>query len=349
MKIQVKTAKPYTVFLEENALEVAGEFLLPFCPGRYVAIVTDQTVDALHGKTLESSLSRSGIRFVKFVIPPGEGSKQAAQYIRLLEFLAEEKLTRADLLLAFGGGVVGDLAGFAAATYLRGIPFIQIPTTLLAMVDSSVGGKTAIDLAAGKNLAGAFYQPKAVLCDTAVLKTLPKATFSDGCAEVIKYGVIGDTALFAHLEEAGIAFDRERVIAACIRMKSKIVEEDEFDKGNRQLLNLGHTFGHAIEACSRYAVSHGQAVAMGMVMMAACATANGLCERTLGDKIASVCRQFGLPTQTAYTKESLYAAMLGDKKRQGDVITLVVPEDIGRCRLYPVPIGELPAFLESGM
>lgn len=349
MKIQVETKKPYTVFLERGALKTAGEFLLPFCPGKYAAIVTDQTVDVLHGKTLEDSLCASGIRFVKFVIPPGETSKNAEQYIKLLEFLAKEKFTRTDLLLAFGGGVVGDLAGFAAATFLRGIPFIQIPTTLLAMVDSSVGGKTAIDLMAGKNLAGAFYQPKAVLCDTAVLETLPETVLSDGCAEVIKYGILGDAELFWHLKEAGMAFDRERVTSACIKMKGEIVAEDEFDRGRRQLLNLGHTFGHAIEACSRYAVSHGKAVAIGMVMMAECAAANGLCEKTLPGEIEAICSAFGLPTRTDYGKEALYAALLGDKKRQGDAITLVVPEGIGRCRLYPVPIGELKAFLESGM
>ena len=187
--------------------------------------------------------------------------------MELLNFLAENKLTRSDALIALGGGVVGDLTGFAAATYLRGIDYIQIPTTLLAAVDSSVGGKTAIDLPSGKNLVGAFYQPKLVLCDTDTLNTLPEDIFRDGCAEVIKYGVLYDAELFAHLDESGLSFDREAVIARCVELKRDVVAEDEFDRGKRQKLNLGHTIGHGIEACSGYGISHGKAVAMGMTII----------------------------------------------------------------------------------
>ncbi len=348
-KIHVDASQPYDVLLEAGCLSRAADYIAPYCKNRYAAIVTDDAVDPLYGTALENNLLAAGIRTVKCVIPNGEASKNAANYIALLEFLAENRLTRGDLVIALGGGVVGDLAGFAAATFLRGIAFVQIPTTLLAMVDSSVGGKTAIDLRAGKNLAGAFYQPKTVLCDPEVLRSLPADIFSDGCAEVIKYGVLGSASLFAHLREKGSDFDREAVIRECIEMKSRIVHEDEFDTGARQLLNFGHTFGHAIEKNSNFSLSHGRAVAIGMVIMAKSAAGAGICSPAVAGEIASVCEKLGLPVKTAYTPERLYDAMLSDKKRKGDTVTLVVPEEIGRCRLHPVPVSALLSFLKQGM
>ncbi|MBE7024695.1 MAG: 3-dehydroquinate synthase [Ruminococcaceae bacterium] len=348
-KIHVAAEKPYDVLLEAGSFGAAGKYIQPYCKNGYAAIVTDDTVDGFYGGMLEEALSREGIRTVKFVIPHGESSKNAETYVTLLEFLAENRLTRQDLMIALGGGVVGDLAGFAAATFLRGIPYMQIPTTLLAMVDSSVGGKTAIDLRAGKNLAGAFYQPAAVICDPDLLHTLPEAYQADGVAEVIKYGVLGSASLFTHLQEKGTAFDRTAVIGECIAMKSDIVQRDERDIGVRQLLNFGHTIGHAIEKNSRYAVSHGRAVAIGMVLMAKSAARAGLCGEEVATEIAEVCRIFGLPTATEYTAESLYDAMLSDKKRTGDTVTLVVPETIGKCRLHPISVPGLLPFLKQGM
>lgn len=348
-KMHVAASRPYDVLLEAGCLEKAADYIAPFCKNNYAAIVTDDTVDALYGAALAGSLQKAGIRTVKFVLPHGEESKNAENYIALLEFLAENRLTRSDLVIALGGGVVGDLTGFAAATFLRGVDFVQIPTTLLAMVDSSVGGKTAIDLRAGKNLAGAFYQPKTVLCDPAVLETLPKATFADGCAEVIKYGVLGSAPLFAHLKAKGPDFDRAQVIAECIEMKSRIVNEDEFDTGLRQLLNFGHTFGHAIEKTSNFGLSHGSAVAVGMVIMAKSAAGAGLCSADVAAEIEQVCTLFGLPVKTEYAPETLYDAMLSDKKRKGDTVTLVVPEAIGSCVLHPLPVPDLLDFLKKGM
>jgi len=348
-KIHVAASRPYDVVLEAGCLEKAADYIAPYSENRYAAIVTDDTVDALYGTALTAHLTEAGIRTVKFVLPHGESSKNAENYVALLEFLAENHLTRSDLIIALGGGVVGDLAGFAAATFLRGVDFVQIPTTLLAMVDSSVGGKTAIDLRAGKNLAGAFYQPKTVLCDPLVLKTLPDATFADGCAEVIKYGVLGSASLFAHLKENGLLFDRVQVIAECIEMKSRIVNEDEFDTGLRQLLNFGRTFGHAIEKNSHFALSHGSAVAIGMVIMAKSAAEAGLCDGAVAAEIEQVCTAFGLPTKTEYAPQTLYDAMLSDKKRKGNTVTLVVPETIGKCVLYPLPVPDLLPFLKKGM
>ncbi len=348
-KIHVAASRPYDVILEAGCLENAGEYILPYCKNNFAAIVTDDTVDGLYGAALEKSLTEKGIRTVKFVFPHGEESKNAETYISLLEFLAESHITRSDLIIALGGGVVGDLTGFAAATFLRGVAFVQIPTTLLAMVDSSVGGKTAIDLRAGKNLAGAFYQPKTVLCDPTVLESLPADIFADGCAEVIKYGVLGSESLFAHLKEKGTAFEREAVIAECIAMKSRIVNEDEFDTGLRQLLNFGHTFGHAIEKTSDFGLSHGKSVAIGMVIMAKSASAAGLCDTAIAEEITAVCEKFGLPTQTEYDAKTLYDVMLSDKKRKGDTVTLVTPEKIGACTLYPVAVSALLSFLERGM
>lgn len=348
-KIHIATGNPYDVLLGSGILSEAGSFISPLAKNGYAAIVTDDTVDALYGTAVETALRKSGIRTVKFVFPHGEQSKNAETYINLLEFLAENHLTRSDLLIALGGGVVGDLTGFCAATYLRGIPFVQIPTTLLAMVDSSVGGKTAIDLRAGKNLAGAFYQPKLVLCDMDVLSTLSEEIFKDGAAEVIKYGVLGSRDLFSHLKEKGTEFDREAVIAECIEMKARIVSADEFDLGQRMLLNFGHTFGHAVEKMSNFSVSHGKAVAIGMMLMANSAYRNGLCKKEVPDAIKEVLRAFALPLNTDFSNEELYAAMLSDKKRSGDSLTLVIPSEIGNCTLLKKPTDSLLSFLESGL
>ncbi len=347
-KIHVAAAKSYDVILQSGCLKNIGKHLAPFAKNGYAAIITDSVVDALYGETLSRSLSESGVKTVKFVFPNGEKSKNADTYLRALSFLSENHVTRDDLIIALGGGVVGDLAGFTAATYLRGIDFVQIPTTLLAMVDSSVGGKTAIDLPEGKNLVGAFHQPRAVFCDPEVLDTLPADIFRDGSAEVIKYGVLGDAALFYHLTEKGLDFDRDYVLERCIALKSRIVESDEFDKGTRALLNLGHTVGHAIEKESNFALSHGVGVGIGMAMIAKSAAANGFCEKTVFEEICAVLEKFGLPTSTEMEKGRILSAMLSDKKRRGDAITLVLPEKIGSAVLYEAPISSLSAFLFEG-
>lgn len=259
--VTVRASRPYEVTIGRGLLDTVGRQAAGQWKGRSAAVVSDSTVAPLYLNRVKDSLERAGFQVHSFVFPAGEDQKNGGTYLKLLEFLAARRLTRADGLIALGGGVVGDLAGFAAATFLRGIGFLQLPTTLLAAVDSSVGGKTAIDLTNGKNLAGAFYQPQAVLCDLDTLDTLPAEVFADGCAEVIKYGMIGDPALLARLETVDFRADPEELVARCVAQKRNLVEQDEFDTGARQLLNLGHTLGHGVEACSGYTVSHGRAVA----------------------------------------------------------------------------------------
>ncbi len=328
-----------------------GSGLLPSLPGEIqklgkvekVCIVSDSNVFPLYGEDCVRALDRAGFSVGTYVFPAGEASKNGFTYLELLNRLAELKLTRSDLIVALGGGVVGDLAGFAAATYLRGIRFIQIPTTLLAAVDSSVGGKTAIDLPSGKNLAGAFYQPSLVLCDTDTLHTLPKEVFTDGCAEVIKYGVLYDPQLFAHLEEKGLSFDRETVITRCVELKRDVVAEDEFDTGARMKLNLGHTIGNGVEAKSNFAVSHGRAVAIGMAIVS---RASGCPD---SDRIQSILKKFDLPTGTDYSAEDLFAYTLSDKKRSGGTVNLILPRAIGSCDIVPTPVDSLKSFIEAGL
>ena len=283
------------------------------------------------------------------MFPAGEESKNGETYLKLLNFLAGHRLTRSDCLVALGGGVVGDMTGFAAATYLRGVDYIQVPTTVLAAVDSSVGGKTAIDLECGKNLAGAFYQPRLVLCDIDTLNTLPEDIFRDGCAEIIKYGVLYDPALFSHLQTKLLSFDREAVIARCVELKRDVVAADEFDRGERQKLNLGHTIGHSVEANSHFAISHGKAVAIGMAIVSRASAKRSLCAEETAAAIETLITDFSLPTQTADSAEELYRIALSDKKRFGGTVNLIVPVEIGNCIIHTVTTQELKTFIEAGL
>lgn len=347
--VSVTASRNYEVKIGRGLLDRAGEELRGLTRTDGVAVVTDSNVAPLYLDRLERSLRAAGYGVQSFVFPAGEPSKNGETYLKLLGFLADHRLTRTDAVVALGGGVTGDLAGFAAATYLRGLGFVQIPTTLLAAVDSSVGGKTAIDLPEGKNLAGAFYQPMAVLCDLDTLDTLPDEIFREGCAEVIKYAVLFDEDLFRHLWDRGPDFDRSRVVTRCVECKRDVVKADEFDTGARQLLNLGHTVGHGIERASNYTVSHGAAVAAGMAIVSRAAAKMGVCVRETAENIAELLRRFGLPTGTEFPAEALLSGMLADKKRSGDRINLILPEKIGRCRIQGIPVADLPSILEAGL
>lgn len=344
----VSASRRYPVHIGYGLLEQAGPLLKSVKEAGTAAVISDSNVWPLHGKTLVDSLENAGYHVISFVFPAGEASKSSDTYLKILSFLAEHHLTRSDILLALGGGVTGDLVGFAAATYLRGISYVQLPTSLLAMVDSSVGGKTAIDLPSGKNLVGAFYQPELVLCDLQTLQTLPDHIFRDGCAEVIKYGVLYDPALFAHLTGKGLDFDRETVVARCVELKSQVVAQDEFDTGVRQMLNLGHTIGHSVETCSHFEISHGQAVAIGMALITKAGVQLGITSNTAKQAIMEVLKRFGLPVATAFSAEQLYQAALSDKKRNGQKITLIFPVEIGSCRIYPTELPEFRKIVEAG-
>lgn len=345
--VNVAASVPYAVRVGEGLISRADGFIPE--GARIAAVVSDDRVFPLYGKTLTDALARAGLRTPSFVFPNGERSKVGGTYLDILGFLAGEGLTRSDIVVALGGGVVGDVAGFAAATYMRGIRYVQVPTTLLAAVDSSVGGKCAIDLPQGKNLAGAFYQPAAVVCDVTTLSTLPSGVFADGCAEALKYGVIGDEKLFCHLSERGALFDREYVISRCVEMKADIVSRDEFDLGERALLNLGHTFGHAVEAESGYSVTHGKAVAIGMATVARGAVRLGLSEPGTDRTIVSALEKLGLPTRADPGKiDAAIAAMKNDKKRRGDETTVVIPKRIGECVLTKMTREELEELMKGG-
>lgn len=347
--VTVKTSATYEVLIGSGLLQKAGEEVKKVISPCKAAIVTDSTVVHLYEETVRKSLTEAGFSVCTFVFPAGEASKNMHTLSHLLEFLAKEEMTRTDMIVALGGGVTGDLAGFGAAVYLRGIPFVQIPTTFLAAIDSSVGGKTAVDLEAGKNLAGAFYQPKLVLCDTDVLQTLPEVVFADGIAEALKYGVLGDAALFEKIAGGDFRQDLEEIIETCVSMKRDVVEEDEFDTGKRQLLNLGHTFGHAIEQKSHFQMTHGHAVAIGMHLIAKAAEAKGIAEKGTAAAIAKALEQNQLPKETEFSPAEVAEGTLRDKKRRGGTISFVFPKKIGDCEIVKIPVEEVEALAKMAM
>ncbi len=348
-QVEISTGKSYKVLIGNGILSDSGRLIAEVSHAKIAAIVTDDIVNSLYADTLETSLKAAGFDTVRFVFPNGESSKNINTYSEMLEFMAENHLTRSDLIVALGGGVVGDMAGFAAATYLRGIDFVQIPTTLLAMVDSSVGGKTAIDLNAGKNLAGAFYQPSLVIADTDTLSTLTPEIFSDGMAETVKYGVLFDGEFFDFLMKSEAKDRLDYIVEKCVKFKRDTVNADENDRGIRGLLNLGHTAGHAIEKCSGYRISHGSAVAIGMVIIARGAYKSGLVKEDISPRIIDILKKYNLPTETDYSADELFSAAGSDKKCDGDSITLVIPETVGKCKLYKTEFQDFYDILEKGL
>ena len=347
--IPVRTSPAYSVQIGPGLLGRCGSLLQDMLAPCRMAVITDDTVAPLYLDRVVRSLSGAGFAVVSYVFPAGEAHKNMDTLSAILEFLAREHLTRTDCVAALGGGVVGDMAGFAAAVYLRGIRYVQLPTTLLAAVDSSVGGKTAIDLAAGKNLAGAFLQPAAVLCDTDCLQSLPADVFADGAAEAIKTGVLSDESLFALFEDGTLTAAPADVIARCVAYKAGVVERDETEQGERKLLNLGHTVGHAIEKCSSYTIPHGHAVAAGLAVMARAAEHLGWTQEPIAGRIAACLAKNDLPTGTDFSAADLAQAALSDKKRAGDTITVVVPRRIGTCQLHKLPVAELEHLITAGL
>ena len=333
-KITVRASGTYDILISKGGLSGIGKAAAERFKPCTVAILSDDKVFPLYGKTVTDSLQAAGFRTVAHVIPNGEQSKTLDNVTAFIDCMVKAQVTRTDMVLALGGGVVGDMAGFAAAIYLRGIPYIQVPTTLLAAVDSSVGGKTAVDISAGKNLVGAFHQPALVYLDTENLKTLDPSVLRDGFAEVIKYGIILDSKLFNTVVKPD-SFDLKEVIARCIEIKRDVVEADEFDKGMRGLLNFGHTFGHAIEKLSGFTITHGSAVARGMIIAAKVAKVYGFTDYT--DVITNVVKDYGFETGCPFRADELYSVILSDKKRSGADITLVLPKQIGACTLEKMP------------
>ncbi|MCL2507641.1 MAG: 3-dehydroquinate synthase [Oscillospiraceae bacterium] len=347
--ISVKTKQRcYDVLIGSGLLGDAGKLLSQVSPKCRVMLVSDDVVHGLYGEPAAESFRRSGFSVSEFVFEHGERSKNLTVCAALLERMAQEQLTRTDMIAALGGGVTGDLAGFAASAYLRGVRFANFPTTLLACVDSSVGGKTGVNLSAGKNLAGAFWQPSLVVCDTDTLSTLPPDVLADGIAESVKYGMIRDAELFSKLRDGTFLSNLEDGIAACVSIKNEIVGADELDRGQRQLLNFGHTAGHAIERASGYGISHGHAVAIGMAVISRAFERLGEamgCSAPLLEALEG----YGLPVTCGYDAAALAEHALRDKKRGGDEITLVVPKRVGECVLRRIPVSELKNIFELGL
>lgn len=356
-KVNVAVANPYDVIIDNDLIKNAGHHLEDLVQQRKVMIVTDENV-ASYGYlgTLQEAISPITTEVNTITLPAGEAQKSSANYIRLQEELATLNYSRSDILIALGGGVIGDLVGFTAATYLRGIPYIQIPTTLLSAIDSSVGGKTAIDLPQGKNLVGAFYQPARVLCDLTTFYTLSQSIFEDGCAELIKYGMILDSDLLNNLMTRdqplnALSEDLAAAVKRCVEIKRSVVLEDELDLGLRQLLNFGHTIGHAIEQVSHYKVSHGRGVATGMILTQLMAEKEGQTALSLADRFNNLLNQYHLLDQVhvakEYTFEHILGAMTNDKKRRGGEITEIFPESFGKCELKTITFDQYAGWLET--
>lgn len=345
LTIPVKASKSYDVCIGKGLLSSGSNYIVNNLRGKSVMVVSDENVYGLYGKKLECILDDAKINHHKFVFAPGEQSKNLKVYGELLEEMCKDKLTRSDVILALGGGVVGDLSGFAASTYQRGIDFVQIPTSLLAAVDSSVGGKTGVDLENGKNQVGAFCQPLNVLCDVDTLSTLPKEEYENGCGEIIKYAMISDKDLFESLKNKPVIEQYEEVIGRCVSIKRDFVEKDEFDTGLRMMLNFGHTIGHGVEKCSGYTIPHGRAVAAGMALITKASVKMGICPESVYDELVSLLKMYNLPYETEFKAEDLADVIMTDKKSNGDTLTLVVPVEIGKCELRKIPKNTITEWL----
>ena len=347
-KLRINASGSYDIHIGEGLLAESGKLIRETMGERSCVIISDSNVAPLYLAAVENTCLDAGLRVKSFVFPAGEENKNLNTFGEIPNALAEARLTRKDFVIALGGGVCGDISGFAAGCYMRGIPFVQIPTTVLSMVDSSVGGKCAVDLPMGTNLAGVFHQPALVICDLDTLKTLPPETFADGCAEAIKTGILDGEELFELTRQPEKSRDMKEIITRCIAYKGGVVERDEKEQGERKLLNLGHTAAHAIEKCSHYGISHGRAVAIGTAMIARAADRLGWSTSPLSAGIESALEMYGLPVETAYTPEELLNAALSDKKRSGNTTTLIVPERIGHCVMKEVDDAELLAVFRAG-
>ena len=355
MKLRVDLPHhPYDIVIERGCLRHAGQWLIELWQPQKVAIITDNHVASLYAETVKLSLESAGFEVAVFDFLEGEAQKNLTTANRVYEFLAKFGLTRSDGIVALGGGVPGDLAAFVASTYMRGVHFVQIPTSLTAQVDSSIGGKTAVNTPYAKNMVGTFAQPDGVLIDPNTLDTLGKRELIEGMGEVVKYGLIADPELWQLLKTIpagrdGILEHAEAIIYRSCNVKRQVVVEDELDNGVRLYLNFGHTIGHAIEATAGYGkVMHGEGVAMGMVQISRVAEKKGLVEEGLAQVIIDMCQKFGLPTDyEAWDQEVLYRALTHDKKARGKLIKIVLVPEIGQAEIHPIPMTEMKEYLEK--
>lgn len=338
----VSTSKPYEVIIEKGALKNIAPFVAEKFPApRKVCVITDSNVGTLYGAPVIESLAEAGFDAFRINFPAGEHSKNLTTYMNILESLADRGMTKSDIILALGGGVVGDISGFAAGTYMRGIEYIHVPTTLLSAIDSSIGGKTAVNLMSGKNLAGLFWQPALVVTDPEMVGTLSEYEIQNGLGEALKSAVISDGSLVSHIQDRNY----EYIIDRCISIKKSIVDVDENDTGIRQLLNFGHTLAHGIEKLSSYSVSHGQAVAKGMVGESKAAFAMGYTKNDISGELVRIITSLDMDPSLDYDPEEIYQHAMVDKKIRDNMINIIVPDLIGKCTLKKISLDELKEFI----
>lgn len=353
--ISIEKPAPYDIFVHRGLLTDCSKLIKEQNIHGKIGIITDQNVASLYLTTVKTALQQGGYQVSDYAIMPGEPHKTWDTLGSILEFLAQNEFTRQDVLIALGGGVVGDIAGMAAGLYMRGISYIQMPTSVLAAVDSSIGGKTAIDLKAGKNLAGLFVQPTMVLCDPDSFQTLPEEEMRSGMAEVIKTALLEGEAVFdlvqQYLDTPLKQRDMSKLIAACLHTKARIVQQDPYEKDIRQCLNFGHTIGHALEKLHGYHISHGQGVAQGMQVMVKASMANHKIplDPLEGERMLSLIRKLGFSEEIPYSAAEIAREILHDKKRQGEYITFVIPYGIGNCKLVKYPMKQVEEFIAAGM
>ena len=347
--LTVQLQNSYDIHIQRGILRQCGEQIAAVHPCCQAFIITDSHVAPLYLPIVEQSLQQAGFSTNHLIFTAGEQSKLFDTIYDMVCAMADARMTRSDIVIALGGGVTGDMAGFASAVYMRGIPFVQLSTSLLSDIDSSVGGKTGCDLKNGKNLVGSFHQPALVLIDPDTLQTLPKRYISDGMAEAIKYGVIRDASLFADIQTQPLDQLLDRLLYTCIDIKRQIVEDDPFEHGRRKLLNFGHTLGHAIEKYYHFErYSHGEAVCIGMVQITKAAEHAGLCSPGTAQRICDAAANYQLPTQCDADLRRLCEICLSDKKRKTDSIDLILPKTIGESFIHNLPIDALYPFLAGG-
>lgn len=347
--VWIPTSQPYAVHIGAGLLVHSGDFLTAMTTARRCVLVADSQVAPFYAQTVLHALESAGFTAYMYTLSAGEENKTLPVCAELLSFFAQVGLTRTDFAIALGGGVVGDMTGFACAIYQRGIDFVQMPTTLLAACDASVGGKTAVDLPEGKNLAGAFHQPRLVLCDTDTFRTLPDTVFAEGMAEVIKHALIADKELLHILQTTEIPSSIEELVQRNVEIKASFVCGDEREHGQRKLLNFGHTLGHAVERCSHYTIPHGEAVAIGMALVCRAAERLGHSPTGTLDTVLSLLRRFSLPYACPFSATALFTAAIADKKRTGDSIDIVILEEVGRAKTLRLTLEQLRHFTEVAL
>ncbi len=344
-KLSITTSHPYDVITGSGILKQTGEFVRSVFKPCKACIVTDSTVNSIYAQVVTTSLMEKGFQTSKIVFPAGEHSKNMITYVNVLEALANEGLSRSDILIGLGGGTVSDLTGFVASTYMRGIEYVQIPTTLLSAADASIGGKTGINLMNGKNLAGTFWQPSLVVTDYKTLDSLSENKLRDGLAEAVKSAVISDKTLIPHI----LKKDYPYIIERCLSIKKSLVEADEYDNGVRQLLSFGHTIAHGIEKITSFSISHGAAVAKGMVAEAKAAFKLGLCDSDISKELSEILTELGFDISLNFPVDELSRLALMDKKIQDDKITVIVPEYFGKCTLHKLPLSDLNNLIQAAI